>query len=311
MRNTGAVIPLLRARPRHVSHQARWEAAVGYLFLAPWLVGFLVLELGPILASLFLSLTRYDVLQPPAWIGLQNWQRMFGDPITWHSLKVTALYSVGAVTLGLIAGLGLALLLNQKIRGLSVYRTLFYMPSVVSGAAVAMMWLLIFNPEMGAVNRLLALIGIEGPKWLFDRNWALPTMIIMSLWGVGGSMVLYLAALQGVPTELYDAAMIDGAGSAAKLRFVTLPMISPVIFFNLVMGIIGSFQVFTNAYVMTEGGPMQATYFFVLHLYLNAFQFFKMGYASAMAWLLAIILLLLTLLTFAGSNRWVYYEGQR
>ena len=206
--------------------------------------------------------------------------------------------------------MSLALFLNQDVRGLSYYRTVFYTPAVVSGAAVAMMWLLLLNPEIGVINRILAAVGISGPAWLFNRQWALPAFILMSIWGVGGGMVLYLAALQGVPSELYDAAMIDGAGAWPKFWFVTLPMISPVIFFNLVMGIIGSFQVFTSAFIMTKGGPANATYFFVLGIYLNAFEFLKMGYSSALAWMLAVIILVLTFIAFRSSGRWVYYEGQ-
>lgn len=290
---------------------ARREALAGYLTIAPWLLGFLLFEFGPLLTSFYLSFTKFDVLTSPQWVGFKNWNKMlFNDPLVWHSVKVTAIYSVGAVSLGLILGLGLALFLNQDVRGLSFYRTVFYTPAVVSGAAVAMMWLLLLNPEAGVINRILAMVGIQGPAWLFDRQWALPAFIIMSIWGVGGGMVLYLAALQGVPTELYDAAMIDGAGALGKLWFVTLPMISPVIFFNLVMGIIGSFQVFTSAFIMTQGGPANATYFFVLGIYLNAFQFLKMGYASALAWMLAVIILLLTLVAFRSSGRWVHYEGQ-
>ncbi len=239
-------------------------------------------------------------------MGFKNWDKMlFNDPLVWHSLKVTAIYSVGAVSLGLVLGLSLALLLNQDVGGLSFYRTVFYTPAVVSGAAVAMMWRLLLNPEAGVINRILALVGIPGPAWLFDRTWALPAFIVMSIWGVGGGMVLYLAALQGVPTELYD-----GAGPFPKLWFVTLPMISPVIFFNLVMGIIGSFQVFTSAFIMTKGGPANATYFIVLGIYLNALEFLKMGYASALAWMLAVIILVLTLIAFRSSGRWVHYEGQ-
>ena len=290
---------------------ARREALAGYLTIAPWLLGFLLFEFGPLLTSFYLSFTKFDVLTTPQWVGFKNWDKMlFNDPLVWHSVKVTAIYSVGAVSLGLVLGLGLALFLNQDVRGLSFYRTVFYTPAVVSGAAVAMMWLLLLNPEAGVINRILALVGIPGPAWLFDRQWALPAFIIMSVWGVGGGMVLYLAALQGVPSELYDAAMIDGAGALPKLWFVTLPMISPVIFFNLIMGIIGSFQVFTSAFIMTQGGPANATYFFVLGIYLNAFQFLKMGYASALAWMLAVIILLLTLVAFRSSGRWVHYEGQ-
>ena len=303
-----ALVPRRRFR---MGHQARIEALTGYFCISPWLIGFLAFALWPLLQSIYLSFTNYDIFSPIKWVGLENWKRLlFVDDYTWHSLKVTAIYSVGAVSLGLVLGLALALLLNQKVRGLSIYRTIFYSPAVVSGVAVAMMWLLIFNPDMGVVNSVLRLVGIEGPGWIFDKNWALSTFIIMSIWTVGGGMVLYLAALQGVPTELYEAAMIDGGGPWAKLWHITLPMISPVIFFNLVMGIIVSFQVFTSSYIMTQGGPERATYFFVLLIYHNAFENLFMGYASAAAWLLAIIILGLTLLTFASSNRLVYYEGR-
>jgi multiple sugar transport system permease protein len=305
---TAASLP---RRGLRMGRQARIEALTGFFCISPWLIGFLAFALWPLLQSIYLSFTDYDVFNPPKWIGLANWSKLLlVDDYTWHSLKVTAIYSVGAVSLGLVLGLGLALLLNQKVRGLSIYRTIYYSPAVVSGAAVAMMWLLIFNPEMGVVNSVLRAVGIQGPGWIFSKDWALPTFIIMSIWGVGGGMVLYLAALQGVPTELYEAAMIDGGGPLAKLWHITLPMISPVIFFNLIMGIIGSFQVFTSSYIMTQGGPERATYFFVLLIYHNAFENLFMGYASAAAWMLAIIILALTLLTFAGSNRFVFYEGR-
>lgn len=309
--SAGTAVAASPAKGFQMGHLARREALAGYLTIAPWLVGFLIFEFGPLLTSFYLSLTKFDVLTTPQWVGFKNWDKMlFNDPLVWHSLKVTAIYSIGAVSLGLVLGLGLALLLNQDVGGLSYYRTIFYTPAVVSGAAVAMMWLLLLNPEAGIINRMLELVGIPGPAWLFDRQWALPAFILMSIWGVGGGMVLYLAALQGVPSELYDAAMIDGAGAMPKLWFVTLPMISPVIFFNLVMGIIGSFQVFTSAFIMTKGGPANATYFFVLGIYLNAFQFLKMGYASALAWMLALIILILTLVAFRSSGSWVHYEGQ-
>ena len=304
-----AAAPALPRKKRRWSRQVVGEAIAGYICVAPWVVGFLVFSLYPIFASLYLSFTKFDVLTDPKWVGLKNWGKVLADDVTWHSLKVTAIYSVGAVSLGLVLGLALALLLNQKVGGLSVYRTVYYIPAVVSGSAVAMMWLLVFNPEMGVINRIIGYFGVEGPKWLFDRSWALIAFIIMSIWGVGGGMVLYLAALQGVPTELYESVMIDGGGAWSKFSRITLPMISPVIFFNLVMGIIGSFQVFTSAYIMTRGGPAKATYFFVLHIWLNAFQYLKMGLASALAWLLAAILLVLTMVAFRSSGRWVYYEG--
>jgi multiple sugar transport system permease protein len=203
----------------------------------------------------------------------------------------------------------LAVLLNQDVRGLSIYRTIFYLPSVVSGVAVAMLWLWVFNPELGVVNSLLGIVGIEGPKWFASSKWALTTFIITSLWGIGGGMVIYLAGLQGVPTSLYEAAELDGATAWHRFWHITIPMTSPVIFFNLIMGIIGSFQVFTGGYVITNGGPANATLFYVLYLYRNAFQYFKMGYASALAWILFIVILVLTLLMFRLVGGLVYYEG--
>ena len=302
----GRISGLPAARRRGL--QARNEEIAGFIFIAPWLIGFLVFHLGPLVVSLYLSFTRYDLLTPPKWIGLTNWTRLLRDPLTWQSLKVTAQYALGAVILGVIFGLALAILLNQNVRGLSVYRTVYYLPAVVSGVSVAMMWILVFHGRLGILNRLLALVGIPGPEWLADSDWVLVAFIVMSVWGVGGGMVLYLAALQGVPTALYDAAKIDGAKAWQQFRHVTVPMISPVILFNVIIGIIGSFQVFTTAFVMTGGGPGRATYFIGLGIYLNAFQFLKMGYASAMAWLLTVIILLLTFLGFKISGRWVYYE---
>ncbi|MBI2941869.1 MAG: sugar ABC transporter permease [Chloroflexi bacterium] len=299
------------ARKPGLSRAARREELAGYLFISPWLIGFLLLSLGPLLAAIYLSLTRYDALSPPRFIGLANFERLaFDDELVWHSLRITAVYSVFSVVGHIVLGLMVALLLNRNIRGIAVYRTVYYLPSVVSGVAVAMMWLWVFSPEMGVVNSMLRLVGIEGPKWLFSSQWALPTFVIMGLWNVGGSMVLYLAGLQGVPTALYEAAMIDGAGRWPQFRHITIPMISPVILFTLVMGIIGSFQVFTSAFVMTRGGPGDATRFFVLLIYQNAFEFFKFGYASALAWVLFAVIIALTLLMFKLSGRWVHYEGE-
>ena len=288
----------------------RREELEAYLFLLPWILGFLFFTLGPIIASGYLSMTDYAILKPPKFVGLANFQRMLaGDDLFWQALKVTAIYTVVSVPLSVVLGYAVALLLNQKVRGLSVFRTVFYMPSVVSGVAVAVMWLWVFHPDMGIANDLLSIVGIHGPNWFGDPDWALGTFILTSLWGIGGGMVIYLAGLQGVPTHLYEAAELDGAGSLGKLVHITLPMTSPVIFFNLLMGMIGSWQVFTSAYVITAGGPANATLFYVLYLYRNGWQYFKMGYASALAWVLFFIVLVLTLIVFRTSARWVYYEG--
>jgi multiple sugar transport system permease protein len=287
------------------------ENVAGFLFISPWIIGFLLFEAGPILAAMYLSLTNYDLLTTAGFVGWSNYERMFTrDPLFWHSLRVTAIYSIASVALSTVFGLALALLLNQNVRGIAVYRTIYYLPAVVSGVAVAYMWVWVLNPEGGIVNTLLAYVGIHGPNWLFSIEWALPSFILMSLWGFGGGMVLYLAGLQGVPTEFYEAAALDGAGRWARIRHITIPMISPVIFFTFVVGMINSFQVFTSAFVMTAGGPANATLFYVLYLYRNAFQNFRMGYAAALGMVLFAIILALTIASFRLSRRMVYYEGR-
>jgi multiple sugar transport system permease protein len=298
-------------RSEAVSRMRRREEIEAYLFLAPWILGFLGFSLIPIVASGVLAFTDYNILKPPTFVGTRNFSRMlYGDPLFWQALKVTANYVLASVPLEVILGYGVALMLNQKVKGLSIFRTVFYLPSVVSGVAVALMWIWVFQPEMGIVNTFLAGIGIHGPRWLSDPNWALPTLIFTSLWGIGSGMLVYLAGLQSVPTHLYEAAKLDGAGRWQEFIHITLPMTSPVIFFSLLMGMIGSWQVFTAGYVMTAGGPANSTLFYVLYLYRNGWQYFRMGYASALAWVLCFIILLLTLIVFRTSGRWVYYEGQ-
>ncbi len=293
---------------------------VGYLFISPWLVGFLIFAAGPILLSLFMSFTHWSLLSQPQWIGLENYHEIiFNDPLVYTSLWNTAYYVIFSVPLGMLLSLFLALMLNQKLAGISLFRTIFFLPSITNMVAVSVLWMWVFNPEFGLLNRGLALIGIAGPLWLQSETWAKPALILMSLWGVGGGMIIILAALQNIPAELYEAAELDGAQSWRKLMHITLPLISPALFFNLIMNIIGSFQVFTQAFVMTasssegsEGGPNNATLFFVLYLYKKAFQQFKMGYASALAWVLFLIILVFTAVQFAFSRRWVYYEsGER
>ena len=291
--------------------QAKREERYFYLFISPWLVGFLVFTAIPILASVYFSFTRYDVIQPPRWIGAENYVTVVHEPLFWQSLKVTTYYSLGSVTLGIIASLAIAIILNRNIQGVAFYRTLFYLPAVISGVAVSLLWMWIFNPEFGVLNYLLwKLFRIRGPAWLFSETWVIPALIIMSLWSIGGGIVIYLARLQSIPTELYEAAEIDGAGAWRRVRSITLPMMTPVIFFNLIVGIIGSFNVFTPAYVMTRGGPHNGSLVYLYLLYRNAFEYYKMGFASALAWILFVILLLLTLLVFATSSRWVYYEAE-
>jgi multiple sugar transport system permease protein len=300
----------LRDKLPHMS-LSQIEAVSFYLFISPYLLGLLILTLGAVLFSLGMSLTDWRLGREVSFIGIANFVRALqDDPVFWQSLRVTAFYSFVAVPLNLTVGLAVAILLNQKVRGLTLFRTIFYLPSLVGGVAMAMLWVWIFNPEFGLLNWLLSLIGLRGPEWIFSPEWALPAFILMNLWTIGSGMLINLAGLQAIPTHLYEAAEIDGAGSWGRFRHVTIPMMSPVIFFNLVLGIIASFQIFTQAYVMTNGGPANATLFYVLHLYRNAFEYLNMGYASALAWILFVIILFFTLLVFRSSTLWVFYQGE-
>ena len=283
----------------------RW----GWIFIAPWLFGFLVFTAGPMLVSLFLSLHVYD-LHRIEFVGAENYRRLFTvDPIFPKALRTTLLYALFAVPLGVTASLALAVLLNQKVRGLPVFRTLFYLPSLVPSVATAIVWSWVFNTDNGALNQGLSFFGVPPIAWLQDEHWTLPAFVLMSLWGVGGSrMIIFLAGLQGIPESFLEAATLDGAGPWRRFVNVTLPLLSPVLFFNIVMGVIGAFQVFTTAYVMTGGGPNNASRFYALYLFQTAFEQFKLGKASAMAWVLFTILLVITAIQFYGSRRWVYYE---
>jgi multiple sugar transport system permease protein len=296
------------------------ELLEGYTFIAPWLLGFILLTAGPMVASLYISGTAWTMLSSPRWIGGENYIRLLtDDPLFAESLWNTLSYVALSVPLSLACSLCLALLLHQKLRGIGIFRTIFFLPSITNMVAVSVLWLWIFNPEYGLLNILLQKVGIPGPLWLQSPAWAKPALVVMSLWGTGGTMIIFLAALQGIPRELSEAASLDGAGVWQRFVHITLPMISPALFFNLIVGIIGSFQVFTQAYVMTgtaqpgsEGGPANATLFVVLYLYKKAFQEFKMGYASALAWVLFAIILVFTLIQWRMSKRWVYYEaGER
>jgi multiple sugar transport system permease protein len=291
---------------------ARREAIAFYLFISPWIFGFLVFTVGPVIASAYFSFTQYDIANAPKWVGLTNYQNLFSDPIFWKSITVTLHFAVLALPLGLVASIALALLLNLKLPGLSVWRTLYYFPSVISGVAVALLWQLIFQPSFGVLNVFIyTTFHIIGPQWAFDEAWVVPMFVIMSLWSVGGSMLIYLGGLQGIPTQLYEAAEIDGANAWHRLWTVTLPMLTPVILFNLILGIIGAFSYFTNAYVMTQGGPNYGSYFYLLMLYQTAWQFLKMGLASAMAWLFFLLVLVITVIVMRTSLMWVYYEEDR
>ncbi len=292
---------------------SRREALAFYAMISPWIFGFIAFLGGPLLASIYYSLTDYDVVHATHFVGLENFITMFtGDKLFWQALKVTFTYAVMAVPLGIIFAMFLALLLNQKIPGLAFFRTIFYLPSVIAGVAVSLLWLWLFNPTLGLINTVLRSIGIQGPMWLLNERTVIPSYVLMSLWGVGASVVIYLAALQSVPTELYEAASLDGAGPARRFRNITLPMISPVILFTFITGMIGALQIFTQAYVMSDrgrGGPHYASLFYGLYLYQNAFRYFKLGYASALAWFLFIVIMLLTLLTFKLSSDRVFYQS--
>jgi multiple sugar transport system permease protein len=287
------------------------QLALGLAFASPWIFGFLVFTAYPIVASLYYSFTYFDTLSPPVWVGAQNYTRLLAeDPLFWQSLRNTLFMVVFGLPASLVAGLALALLLNQKLRGMAIYRTIFYIPSIVPTVASSVLWMWLLNPQIGLINKMLAAAGVQGPGWLTDPAWSKPALILMGIWGVGSAMIIYLAGLQDVSQELYEAAEIDGAGSAAKLFHVTLPMLSPVIFFNLVMGIIGTFQYFTQVFVMTHGGPEDSTLFYALHLFNKAFVDLQFGYASAMAWILFAITIAATALVFRSSARWVYYPGE-
>lgn len=298
-------------RPWYGSRLKRREAIEGYLWISPWILGFLIFSLGPIIASAYLSFTEYKIAGSPVWIGMENYrQAFFVDKQFWPSLWRTVYYSVAVVTLGVSLSLLAAMLLNQEIKGRAVYRALYYLPSLTPVVALAILWRWLLQPQVGLVNYLLYQVGIPGPGWLNDTKWAIPALIMIALWASvgGGRMIIFLAGLQGVPKELHESAQIDGANSLQRFFSITLPMISPVILFNLILGVIGSFSVFSVSYIATQGGPNYATWFYMLHLYYNAFSYFQMGYASALAWIFFVIIFILSFIQIRLSNRWVYYE---
>jgi multiple sugar transport system permease protein len=301
---------------------ARREALWFWVFIAPWVVGFILFRGFPILASMGISFTNFSnsSVRPLAFVGLENYYDLFHDAIFYKSLQVSALYTLFSVPLGIVFSLSLAILLNQNVPFLGLFRTAYYLPALIGGSvAVAYLFQLMLNPTFGIVNFFIAKLvgpegliplGIQGPGWFFDPAWVLPSFVLVSLWGFGGPMLIYLAGLQGVPTVLYEAARIDGATAWHRFRHVTLPMISPVILFTFITGIIGSFQIFTTAYVISNGagGPAYSSMFYVLYLYLNAFRRYRFGYASAQAWLLFLVILVLTVLALRASRQAVYYE---
>ncbi|MEQ7008986.1 sugar ABC transporter permease [Actinopolymorpha sp. B17G11] len=299
--------------PRRLSRRrqaplARREARRFHLFALPWLIGFIFFTGGPIVASIVISLTKWELLSSPEWIGLDNYRRLLTDPDFYVALKNTVYFGAGSALVGVVFNFVLALMLNMKVRGQAIFRTIIYMPSVLSGIATALLWIHVLHPDYGLINHLLAYVGIQGPGWLVDEAWAIPGLVIMSVWTAGNAMVIFLAGLQGVPPSLYEAAEIDGAGWWGRFRHVTVPMMSPVIFFNMIVGFIGSLQAFTLVLFMTGGGPANATLVLGLYVYRYAFQYFDMGYASTIAWALFLLIIIFTAAQFWLARRWVHYE---
>ncbi len=281
----------------------------GLLFISPWIVGLLWFYLYPFLASLYYSFHNATAFGPGAFIGLRNYELMMRDPLFWKSLTNTIYFTAGSLCLGTIAALSLALLLPKSVRGATAYRTIFYLPTVVPFTAISVIWIWILHPRYGLLNHLLESIGVGAPGWLSDPVWAMPALILVSGWSVGNMMVIYLAAMLEIPTELYEAAKLDGASAWQRLIRITLPMLTPVILFNSIIGLINGFQYFVQPYVMTNGGPADSTLVYSLYLYRNAFQFFRMGYASAMGWVLFLLILVLTAFVLRSARRWVHYRG--
>ncbi|GAB2566673.1 carbohydrate ABC transporter permease [Gracilibacillus alcaliphilus] len=289
------------------------EGLQGYIFILPWLFGLVAFTAGPLLFSLAASFTNYNITSRMDFIGFDNYIRMFSsDSLFWISLGNTLYFVVFSVPLTTIGAVLISVLMNQKVPGMRVFRTIYYLPAVLSGVGVYLLWMQLLSPNTGLVNTILSWVGIQGPAWLFDPNWTKPAIIFMSLWKVGGSMLLYLASMQGVPQSLYEAAEIDGANPFRRFWHITLPMITPIIFFDVVTSTIGGFQVFQEAYVMTEsgeGGPANSLVFFNLHMWNKAFVAFDMGYAMGMSWILFIIVFILTFINLKLAPRWVHYEG--
>jgi multiple sugar transport system permease protein len=298
---------------------ARWEALQGYLYISPWVLGFVFFTLGPMLASVYLSLTEYTMIQPPRFIGLSNYTRLVTDRLFWKSLGNTAYYAVIFVPLSIAGSLCLALLLNQPFRGRTFFRAVYFLPSITPVVATGLIWIFFFSPTMGVMNYLLSFVGIPPLGWLNSTTWSKPALIIIALWSAvgGGNMLIFLAGLQGVPLELQEAAEMDGANAWHKFCRVTLPLLTPTIFFALILGVIGALQQFTLAYVVTAGGaqtrvvggPAYSTLFYVLNLYNYAFDFIEMGYGSALAWVFFLIILALTYVQLRSARMWVYYEA--
>ena len=292
--------------------QRRQEAVEGYLLAAPWFVGLAILTVVPFFLSIYYSFTDYQIISSPFFVGLKNYEKLFTtDDQFWRSLGNTAFMVLLGVPVHMVAGLGVAMLLNQRVRGLPFYRTFFFLPSQIAGVALAYLWGWMLHPQFGLTSIVLKLSGVQAPNFLQDPNWVKPAFIVMGIWGIGTSMIIWLAGIQGIPDTFYEAAQVDGAGKLRQFFSITLPLLSPTIFFVLVTSIIGTFQIFTQAYVITNGGPNDATLFYALLIYRHAFQYFNMGYAAALAWVLFIIVMVLTLAQLKLGQRWVYYEAER
>ncbi|NUQ90619.1 MAG: sugar ABC transporter permease [Glycomyces artemisiae] len=306
----GAVRSARRAGRRRMSSRSKKEAFYFWLFISPWLIGFVGFLLGPMIASVYISFTEWDSFTPPEWVGLDNYVKaLTGDPVFWKALGNTFYYALISVPLGLVIGVWLANLLNKRVRGRKLFRTFIYLPTLVPLVATAMVFKMVLAPS-GPLNELLGWFGIEGPNWLLDPTWVKPALIVLSAWGAGGATVLLLSAMNGIPRELYEAAEIDGASAWRQFWSVTFPQITPVIFFNLIMGLIGSFQIFSQVYILTAGGPDNASQMMVPLLFREAFSFYHFGYASAVAWLLFIVIMAFTLIAFRTSRSWVFYEQE-
>lgn len=305
----GFLATLMGTKSKFQTNRAIW----GYVFALPWIIGLAIFWLGPIFASFYFSFTNYEVIGSAKWLGLANYQRaFFNDDLFWVALGRTFSFAFAYVPAAIIGALLLAVMLNQKLKGTNIYRTVFFMPHLIPAVALAVVWIFLLQPRLGPVNYMLREIGISNPPdWLAARNSALASVIMINVWAAvgGNTMLIFLAGLQGVPQELYEAAEIDGAGTFSKFRNITLPLLTPTIFFNMVLAIIGALKVFTTAWVATKGGPSYATWFFALHIYTEAFQYFRLGYGSALAWILTVIVMFFTWVQVAYSRRWVHYEG--
>lgn len=301
-------LAFLHKGARRPLKRATREALYGYLTISPWIIGFLTFTLGPMVASIVISLYDTDFLTRWNFVGLRWYESLMTDVLVHRALINTAYYTFAVVPLSTVIALTIAVLLNQGIFAQGIWRTIYYLPSIVSGVAVALLWRWLYHPDIGLLNSILYRLGIQGPRWLDSEEWAMPALIIMAGWGAGAAMLIFLAGLRGIPTELYEAASIDGAGAIRRFFSITLPLLTPTIFFNVVMNIIGSWQVFTQSFIMTNGGPNNATLTMVLYIYRKGFQQFYFGYAAALAWLLFIVILVFVLLAIRSANRWVHYE---